>query len=325
MLLQTIGGHFNDRSIAAIKAGNTLRGTGDNWDMRILRNHMRKDIQNEDLHLFASNIIINRIDFGLIKNEPEIPLNPRACSKDVFRCSGKDILKYGNDLKTLVARIIFDFCPKFSIFKSCIQKHIPPQHEEEMMQRSVIIPMPILDANENNYKDVVFILRTYESWIREHYTEAGILGMGQIQQPLDPAAPNHQVAEPGQPGAHLPPTDDDPMKNMKIPFSGDQLTRVRFAGAKDLLRGAHTPSDRFEHCSPFKPVMWHTKASFLQYCYNLSYNSDSIHEVGTLKYFREKYNRRNSTPKKVLDCYDGSEELVLSVGKAYIVSAVLKH
>ena len=59
------------------------------------------------------------------------------------------------------------------------------------------------------------------------------------------------------------------------------------------------------------------------FIFNLLYKSGSAREVGTLKFFREKYNCRNVTPEKVADSYEGTEQFILSVGKAYLLDAAL--
>ena len=153
------------------------------------------------------------------------------------------------------------------------------------------------------------------------YKEAGVVK--NRVEPFNPPLPGNMVSLPDQPGAHKQATENDPLLHTKIPFAGDQLTRVRFAGAKYLLSGVHTSTDRCEHCSPFRPVMWHCKASLLQYCYHILYNAESVNQIATIKFCREKYDRINLTPKKVLDSYDGCEELFKSLGKAYTIAALM--
>ena len=58
--------------------------------------------------------------------------------------------------------------------------------------------------------------------------------------------------------------------------------------------------------------------------FNLLYKAGSSREIGTLKFFREKYNRRNVTPEKVTDSYEGTEQFLLQIGKAYIIEAGLE-
>jgi hypothetical protein len=247
MLLKLLGGHFSDVVVKKVKDENVFRGTGDNWDLKILKGHMRKEIQNEDLHLFASNLIENRVCFNHLPNDKpkgDIKQFPRKN----FSLNVNEMRRYVDRAKTLVGRIVIEFLPKFKFLKAVVPGHISHEYSEQMSQKSTIVSLPIINANEAKYEDCVAILSTYEKWIAEIYFKAGKLDEApDMENPPDPQGP----AAPGQTDAHRHDTVHDPMHEMKIAFSGDQLTRVRFAGAKDLLASSHTPSDRFEHCSLF--------------------------------------------------------------------------
>ena len=148
---------------------------------------------------------------------------------------------YTESAKVLVGRILSEFMPKFKWVKSILPVHIPHKYSKEMAMRSIIVSLPILDANEAKYEDCVRILRSYEKWIAEIYVEAGLLD--EIPQVDNPPVPDRPAA-PGQPGAHGEDTPDDPMQEIKIAFAGDQLTVSNTARLSSQSCG--TPK---HHCS----------------------------------------------------------------------------
>lgn len=102
--------------------------------------------------------------------------------------------------------------------------------------------------------------------------------MFKVQPDQPPAFPPlvEVPTQPDQPRSHIPPdaSDFDPLQGIKIPCFGDELTRVRFAGARDLRSGCHTAKQRLDHLYPYRIVGWHTKRSFLKV--NLKFSSVSI-------------------------------------------------
>ena len=323
-LLQLIGGHFMDYAAVAVRCGKSLRGTGDNWDMQINPNNVRRGIKKKDLHLFASTIYVNRVNFdNLSRVGPKRDLE--TCSRNVFTLNVLEMQVLRENFMILIGRICLEYMPAFKLLSPVIPFHISHRFSKEMEGKSTVIPLPILNLNEMVYQDIVQILRVYEKWIYEINVKAGVVQAGLF--PEDHPQLQNDNPLPDQPRGHLVNIDDDDdiMRGIRVPFGGDQATRVRAAGAKDMVAGCHLPVDRVEHCAPFKPAMFHTKANFLKQACKLLHSSESVNEVGTLMYFATKYDRKDYCPKKPLDSYEATEELFLSAGKAYILKALLDY
>lgn len=266
-LLDKVGDHFLDKVIEEVKQKKKLLGTGDNWDMKIHAHDMTKEAQNTDLHYFASNLIVERVSCeGLSKVSPRREVE--ALPNEEFFLSKEEETKMREDFKVLVGRVIADFIPALAFVKSVIPDHIDHRYQNEMSQKSTIISLPMQLKDEKKYDDTVDILCFYENTIEEIYTKAGEINQQHAQAP---AIPHHSLqgehSLPDQPGGHVNiPDPNDPMEGISVPFGGDQMTRVRFVGAKDLRLGCHTAKDRFNHCTPFVSELFHTKMSFVQVC-----------------------------------------------------------
>lgn len=263
--MKLIGGHFADKIIDEVKQGKKLQGTGDNWDIRVLVHDMRSDHQNKDLHYFASNLIVDRVPCeGLCQVYPR--RNIQTLPNCHFLLNDAETDKLREDFKVLVGRVLVAHIPSLSFLKAVIPQHIAHRYTNEMAKKSAIVSLPTQLKDEKKYDDVVDILCFYENTLEEIYSKAGVIN---VPRNTAQAMPNGSLegmqSAPDQPGAHITRHDDDDhMKDVCVPFGGDQLTRVRFAGAKDLRKGCHTAKDRFEHCSPFVVEPFHTKMSYLQ-------------------------------------------------------------
>ena len=109
---------------------------------------------------------------------------------------------------------------------------MPHENTEAMRRKSTVVPFPVLMKDEKKYSEVVDVLDQLETWSHDIFSKAGIS--------LDPDSSHEPpqlqstTSRPDQPASHNGLLHPLPIhcKILKIPCYGDQLSRVRFAGAK---------------------------------------------------------------------------------------------
>ena len=285
-ILDDIGETFIDKAVEMVKSGHKFVYVLDNIDWEEKAHDMRTDAQNKSVHAVATSIVFSRV--------PVRDLPDAGPQQDLKKCNVSELVKLTkaemesvrSHYRTLVAKLLFENFPAFDKFKACIPQTTDCQHAKEMATKSNVVIMPILMKDEKKYSECVDILDQLEEWTHNIYSAAGLCTTSNAHTKSTSQPPAHDAttptsqppasdatiptigsrSRPDQPASHLPPaaSEDDPLKGVKIPCYGDQLTRIRCAGAKDLRAGCHTPKHRLDHLYPFCIVDWHTKRSFLK-------------------------------------------------------------
>ena len=255
IIQEEISHHFLDRAAELLKQGRKFVFILDNidWDVRV--HDMRSDHQNKSVHAVATSIVFNRVSSDHLPDDKPKKNLADCSSKDLLNLTGEEERCTRELYKIFLGRILCESFPAFDFLKEIRPSHTPCQYQCEMNFNSVVVTLPVLLKDETKYADLVDVLDQLEAWVREIYSKAGLC-VPPEEGHLPPGPPIAAPSRPDQPLLHVSPvaTADDPFARVRIPCFGDQITRVRLAGAKDLRAESHTPQDRLDHLYPFRIV-----------------------------------------------------------------------
>ena len=255
-----------DHAVQLVKSGVQFVYVLDNIDWEEKAHDVRTDSQNKSVHAVASSVVFCRI--------PSSDLPYDGPQKDLKTCNVREVVKLSqaeknsirNWYRILLARILFEHFPELCIFQPYISAHTECLFSEKTNMKSEVVTLPVLMKDKKKYSDCVDVLDQLETWTHKLYSDAGFCGVSDPTDSTDQPPTIGNRSRPDQPASHVHPvpSDDDPLSGVRIPCYGDQLTRVRLTGAKDLRAGCHSARQRLDHLYPFCIVDWHTKRSFLK-------------------------------------------------------------
>ena len=121
---------------------------------------------------------------------------------------------------------------------SLLVSQIELKHEywDVTANKSKIITLSVLIKDEKKYSDCVDGLDQLEEWTHDMYKVSGLYKETcYLWVHGRNANPTRSTKRP-----YPTSSETDPLGGIKIPCYGDELTRVRFAGARHLHAGCHT-------------------------------------------------------------------------------------
>lgn len=247
-----------------MKKGHKFVFVLDNIDWTVKVHDMRADNQNKSMHAVATSLVFDRVpSTQLLADQPKQSLSKTDIVKLVNE-TDSEMACTRERYKVILAHLICEFLPAFYHFKNFAPNSNICDYKEEMKLQSVVIPFPIMMKDEKKYAELVDVLDTLEKWIKQLFSKAGLCPSHGTSDTVTPGSLAATTSRPDQPASHIPPVlaDDDPLP--KVPCFGDQLSRVRMAGCKDLRAGNPTAHERLDHVYPLRIADWHTKRSFLK-------------------------------------------------------------
>ena len=267
-ILDDIGAHFLDEAVKLVKSGFKFVFVLDNIDWEEKAHDMRQNVQNRSVHAVATSIVFNRVpDQNLPDVGPQLDLR-NSNVHDIVAVSKEDKEEMRRWYRVIVANLLFRHFEAFKMFQQHVPQTTDCAYATEMSAKSEVLTMPVLMKDEKKYSDCVDILDQLETWTYNIYSAAGLCSPDK-ESGENTIPTMRATSRPDQPASHVPPvaTESDPLHGVKIPCYGDQLTRVRMAGLKDLRAGYHLAKQRLDHLYPFCIVDWHTKRSLLKVHY----------------------------------------------------------
>ncbi|CAG2230058.1 unnamed protein product [Mytilus edulis] len=169
-ILEKAGETSKNLLVEKLKTNPRMKITGDNLDMYIKTNHQRQDNDNKDIHWFASNAFLSRLDYtGLSLEKPNVPLGD--ISPEFFIPNNAEKSKLRDVKKVLIGRMIVDK-KDFDWLEKKLPTHIPHRYSEYMSKKQEVFSLPIIFKNESKNEDCLDIMDAYERQLTEIFTLA---------------------------------------------------------------------------------------------------------------------------------------------------------
>ena len=210
---EEIGLHFLDQAVELVKQGKKFVLVLDNIDWDVKVHDIRSNKQNKSVHAVATSIVFDRLTFSHL---PDNGQQKNLATCDLNELTGVGQGETRERYKFFLGKILCEQFPAFDFLKDIVPEHSPCQYQEEMKEKSVVVPLPVLMKDEKKYADVVDVLDQLEDWVMEIYVKAGLCVPPNPVDATPPAPPIAAPSRPDQPASHIPPVAqaEDPLANI---------------------------------------------------------------------------------------------------------------